>query len=156
MDLRPALTAAAQTAAVSAKVPENSVILSFSNGVLDVAGLAALPDGVTASFLSENDTALAALAASVPDSHPISDLSLAVMTSGLHLEIVGEVVVPIILVFTGDDNGVSSHPVVSVKLVDGASAVLAEWHQSAVGLSAPLMAIEVGDKARLDLSLIHI
>ena len=151
MDLRPASTAAAAgTAAISAILPENGVVLSFSNGVLDVADLAALPDGVTASFLSENDTALAALAALVPASHPISDLSLAVMTSGLHLEIAGKVDVPIILVFTGDDDGVSSHPVVSVKLADGASAVLAEWHQSAVGLSAPLMTIEVGDMARLD------
>ena len=151
MDLRPASAAApAGTEAISAVLPENGVILSFSNGVLDVAGLAALPDGVTASFLSENDTALAVLAALVPASHPVSDLSLAVMTSGLHLEIAGRVDVPIILVFTGDDNGVSSHPVVSVKLADGASTVLAEWHQSAVGLSAPLMAIEVGDKARLD------
>jgi Fe-S cluster assembly protein SufD len=151
MDLRPASAAApAGTEAISAVLPENGVILSFSNGVLDVAGLAALPDGVTASFLSENDTALAVLAALVPASHPVSDLSLAVMTSGLHLEIAGRVDVPIILVFTGDDNGVSSHPVVSVKLADGASTVLAEWHQSAVGLSAPLMSIEVGDKARLD------
>ena len=151
MDLRPASNAATLgNAATAATLPENGVVLSFSNGVLDVAGLAALPDGVKASFLSENDTALAALAASVPKSHPISDLSLAVMTSGLHLEIVGKVDVPIILVFTGDDNGVSSHPVLSVKLADGASAALAEWHQSAVGLSAPLMAIEVGDKARLD------
>jgi Fe-S cluster assembly protein SufD len=72
------------------------------------------------------------------------------MTSGLHLEIAGKVEVPIILVFTGDDNGVSSHPVLSVKLAAGASAVLAEWHQTGVGLSAPLMAIDVGDKARLD------
>ena len=151
MDLRPSSAAApAGTAAISAILPENGVILSFSNGVLDIAGLAALPDGVTASFLSEDDTALAVLAALVPASHPVSDLSLAVMTSGLHLEIAGRVDVPIILVFTGDDNGVSSHPVVSVKLADGASTVLAEWHQSAVGLSAPLMAIEVGDKARLD------
>ena len=151
MDLRPASAAAVTgTGAISADLPENAAILSFSNGVLDVAGLAALPDDVTASFLSENDTALAALAASVPASHPVSDLSLAVMTSGLHLEIAGKVDVPIILAFTGDDNGVSSHPVVSVKLADGASAVLAEWHQSAVGLSAPLMAIDVGNKARLD------
>ena len=151
MDLRPASAcAAAGTAAISDDLQENAVVLSFSNGVLDVAGLAALPDGVTASFLSENDTALAALAASVPASHPVSDLSLAVMTSGLYLEIAGKVDLPIILAFTGDDNGVSSHPVVSVKLADGASAVLAEWHQSAVGLSAPLMAIEVGDEARLD------
>ena len=47
MDLRPASVAAtAKPAAITAILPENSVILSFSNGVLDVAGLAALPDGV--------------------------------------------------------------------------------------------------------------
>ena len=39
----------------------------------------------------------------------------------------------------------------SVRLQDGASAVLAEWHQAAVGLSAPLMSIDVGAEARLDL-----
>ena len=113
MDLRPASVAAAAGSRRPFRLilPENAVILSFSNGVLDVAGLAALPDGVTASLLSENDAALAALAASVPASHPVSDLSLAVMTSGLHLEIAGKVEVPIILAFTGDDNGVSSHPV---------------------------------------------
>ena len=150
MDLRPAEMAAMQPAAVAASLPDNAVILSFSNGVLDMAGLAALPGGVTASLLSDNDAALAALAELVPAAHPISNLSLAAMTTGLHLDIAGTVEVPIILVFTGDDNGVSAHPVISVRLADGASAVMAEWHQSSVGLSAPLMGIIVGDKARLD------
>ena len=150
MDLRPAEMAAKQPAAVAASLPDNAVILSFSNGVLDMAGLAALPGGVTASLLSDNDAALAALAELVPAAHPISNLSLAAMTTGLHLDIAGTVEVPIILVFTGDDNGVSAHPVISVRLADGASAVMAEWHQSSVGLSAPLMGIIVGDKARLD------
>lgn len=150
MDLRPAEMAAKQPAAVAASLPDNAVILSFSNGVLDMAGLAALPGGVTASLLSDNDAALAALAELVPAAHPISNLSLAAMTTGLHLDIAGTVEVPIILVFTGDDNGVSAHPVISVRLADGASAVMSEWHQSSVGLSAPLMGIIVGDKARLD------
>jgi len=150
MDLRPAEMAAKQPAAVAASLPDNAVILSFSNGVLDMAGLAALPGGVTASLLIDNDAALAALAELVPAAHPISNLSLAAMTTGLHLDIAGTVEVPIILVFTGDDNGVSAHPVISVRLADGASAVMAEWHQSSVGLSAPLMGIIVGDKARLD------
>ena len=150
MDLRPAEMAAKQPAAVAASLPDNAVILSFSNGVLDMAGLAALPGGVTASLLSDNDAALAALAELVPAAHPISNLSLAAMTTGLHLDIAGTVEVPIILVFTGDDNGVSAHPVISVRLADGASAVMAEWHQSSVGLSAPLMGIIVGDKGRLD------
>ncbi|NDG37621.1 MAG: hypothetical protein EBY34_07885, partial [Alphaproteobacteria bacterium] len=132
MDLRPAEMAAMQPAAVAASLPDNAVILSFSNGVLDMAGLAALPGGVTASLLSDNDAALAALAELVPAAHPISNLSLAAMTTGLHLDIAGTVEVPIILVFTGDDNGVSAHPVISVRLADGASAVMAEWHQSSV------------------------
>ena len=42
MDLRPALAAAVAGAApISAKVPENSAILSFSNGVLDAAAASA-------------------------------------------------------------------------------------------------------------------
>ena len=40
--------------------------------------------------------------------------------------------------------------VVSVRLQDGTSAALGEWHQAGVGLSAPLMSIHVGAKARLD------
>jgi len=51
MDLRPASAAAAAgTVAISAVLPENAVTLSFSNGVLDIANLAALPDALTASF----------------------------------------------------------------------------------------------------------
>ena len=152
MDLRPAQnTAAAYKAqAISAILPENAVVLSFSNGVLDTAGLVGLPAGVNASQLDGNDKDLARLANLVPQSHPISDLSLAAMSSGVHLEIAGAIEEPIILTFTGDDNGLSAHPVVSVRLQDGASAVLAEWHQAGVGLSAPLMSIDVGAKARLD------
>jgi Fe-S cluster assembly protein SufD len=131
-------------------MPDNAVVLSFSNGVLDLAGLAGLPLGVSASQLDGNDTELTRLADLVPQSHPISDLSLAAMSSGIHLEIAGTVKAPIILTFTGDDDGLSAHPVVSVRLQDGASAALAEWHQADVGLSAPLMSIDVGAKARLD------
>jgi Fe-S cluster assembly protein SufD len=152
MDLRPAQnTAAAYKAqAISAILPDNAVVLSFSNGVLDTAGLVGLPAGVNASQLDGNDKDLARLANLVPQSHPISDLSLAAMSSGVHLEIAGAIEEPIILTFTGDDNGLSAHPVVSVRLQGGASAVLAEWHQAGVGLSAPLMSIDVEAKARLD------
>ena len=152
MKLRPAQNAAAAPEAkvISAILPDNAVVLSFSNGVLDMAGLSDLPQGVSASQLDGNETELAKLADLVPQSHPISDLSLAAMSSGVHLEITGEVEAPIILTFTGDDSSLSAHPVVSIRLQDGASAVLAEWHQAAVGLSAPLMSIDIGVKARLD------
>ena len=152
MALRPAQKASSASGSkcISAILPENAVTLSFSNGVLDIAGLADLPAGVSASLLDDNDTVLAKVADLVPQSHPISDLSLAAMSSGVHLEITGSIEVPIIFIFTGDDDSLSAHPVVSVRLRDGASAVLAEWHQAAVGLSAPLMSIDIGVKARLD------
>ena len=152
MALRPAQKASSASGSqcISAILPDNAVALSFSNGVLDIAGLADLPAGVSASLLDGNDTVLAKVADLVPQSHPISDLSLAAMSSGVHLEIVGSIEVPIIFVFTGDDYSLSAHPVVSVRLRDGASAVLGEWHQAAVGLSAPLMSIDIGVKARLD------
>lgn len=158
MDLRPAQNAAAasKAQAVSAILPDNAVVLSFSNGVLDMAGLSGLPAGVSANQLDGNDTDLKKLADLVPQSHPISDLSLAAMSSGIHLEISGAVEAPIILTFTGDDYSLSAHPVVSVRLQDGASAVLAEWHQAGVGLSAPLMSIDVGAKARLDYAKVQL
>ena len=151
MDLRPAQNAAAVPGAkaISAKLPDNAVVLSFNNGVLDISGLSDLPPGVSASQLDGNDTDLVKLADLVPQSHPISDLSLAAMSSGVHLEFTGAVEAPIVLAFTGDDKSLSAHPVVSVRLQDGASAVLAEWHQAAVGLSAPLMSIDIGAEARL-------
>ena len=152
MDLRAAqnVSSTSGIGAISALSTDNAVFLSFSNGILDAADLANLPEGVSASHLDGDDTGLAKVAELVPQSHPISDLSLAAMSSGVHLEITGSIKGPIILIFTGDDNSLSAHPVVSVRLQDGASAALAEWHQSAVGLSAPLISIDVGAKARLD------
>jgi Fe-S cluster assembly protein SufD len=152
MNLRPAQNGAAipGAKAISAKVPDNAVVLSFDNGVADIAGLSDLPAGVSAIPLDGNDTDLERLANLVPQSHPISNLSLAAMSSGVHLEFTGAVESPIILAFTGDDKSLSAHPVVSIRLQDGASAVLAEWHQAAVGLSAPLMSIDVGAEARLN------
>ena len=126
MDLRPVQSAAAETSstAISAKLPDNAVIMSFNNGILDETGLAALPAGVRVDWLDGNEDALTKVANLVPQSHPISDLSLAAMSSGIHLEITHNVDVPIILTFTGDDDGVSVHPVVSVRLQDGTSAAL--------------------------------
>ncbi|MDC1383657.1 Fe-S cluster assembly protein SufD [Candidatus Puniceispirillum sp.] len=152
VDLRFAESAAitAENQEFSAAMPDNAAFLSFSNGVFDQASLDNLPKGVKASLLDGDEATLLALSELVPQSHPISDLSLAAMTSGIHLEISGAVEIPIVLAFTGDDNSLSAHPVVSIKINDGASVVISEWHRSNVGLSAPLMAIEVGKKARLD------
>ena len=89
MDLRPAHECRRnnRVRAISAKLPDNAVVLYFDNGVVDVAGLSDLPAGVSASQLDGNEMDLARLADLVPQSHPISDLSLAAMSSGVHLDI---------------------------------------------------------------------
>ena len=53
MNLRPAQNAgaASEAEAVSAILPDNAVVLSFNNGVLDITGFSDLPAGVSASQL---------------------------------------------------------------------------------------------------------
>ncbi len=171
MDLRPAGTTSAGTAsagnanvsavtpALADNLPENAVILSIHNGVLDNTGLANLPAGITYSLLDDADNAdqdaLANIAVLAPKDHPVSNLSLAAMTSGLHLDIQGIVEIPVIFVFTGDDNSASTHPVISIRLANNAAAIFGEVHHSSVGLAAPLTVIDVGAKARLDYAKIQ-
>ena len=156
MDLRPADDPGSISVPRPANMPADAVVLTFQNGVVDMAGLDALPAGVTASALGANETALDDLAGLVPSSHPISNLSLAAMTDGLCLDIVGHIAVPIILLFGGDGNAISTHPVVLVKLASGAAAVVGEWHQAAVGLSAPLVAIDLAAGAALDYAKVQL
>jgi len=155
MDLKPAQQRAVTTGAVPAHLPENAICLSFDKGVLDHAGLAALPAGVLAKSLDHDEGALAEFAALVPADHPVSNLSLAAMSSGICLDITRDIADPIMLCFGGDDNGVSAHPVVFVRLSAGASAVIGEVHHSSVGLSAPLTVLDLADGARLDYAKIQ-
>jgi Fe-S cluster assembly protein SufD len=150
MDLRPALAGGAMVVDLPAALPEGAAVLSFHNGVLDLAGLASLPDGVTATRLEDDEAALGAFSALVPVDHPVSALSIAAMGSGICLDIAGHVKTPIVLAFGGDDSGLSAHPAVFVRVEADAAAVIAEWHQADVGLSAPLAAFDLGERARLD------
>ncbi|MEK9745442.1 MAG: SufD family Fe-S cluster assembly protein, partial [Candidatus Puniceispirillum sp.] len=156
MELRPAGDAGAMAVSRPTSLPANAVVLTFHNGIMDTAGLDELPAGVTASALDGNEAALDDLAGLVPAGHPISNLSVAAMTGGLCLDIVGHIAAPIILLFGGDDNAVSTHPVVLVKLASGAQAVVGEWHHAAVGLSAPLVAIDVAADAALDYAKVQL
>jgi len=156
MELRPAGDAGPMAVSRPTSLPANAVVLTFHNGIMDTAGLDALPAEVTASTLDGNEASLDDLAGLVPVGHPVSNLSLAAMTGGLCLDIVGDIAAPIILLFGGDDNAISTHPVVLVKLASGASAVVGEWHQAAVGLSAPLVAIDLAAGATLDYAKVQL
>jgi Fe-S cluster assembly protein SufD len=145
---------ASATPAFSSFLPENlpagAHLIRFHNGLLVDNTLDQLPEGIVVSEL--NDQTLRDLIKLVPSDHPVSDLSVAAMTSGLCLDVTPgtRVIVPIILIFTGDNKAVSTHPVVLLRLGVAAHAVVAEWHETAVGLSAPLLGIKIGDQARLD------
>ncbi|MGB2234428.1 MAG: Fe-S cluster assembly protein SufD [Candidatus Puniceispirillum sp.] len=129
-------------------------VIRFYNGMLDLGSLAGLPDGIVATHSLETDfDAIAGeVAALAPADHPVGNLSLAAMGSGLRLSVEAGVQIaqPVLLAFEGEGDNVSAHPVVMVDIGMGAAAVIAEWHQSQLGLSAPLAALRLADKARLD------
>ena len=136
-------------------LPAGARVIHFHNGMLVAKSLNNLPKGVSARLVDEDD--LSAIVDLAPANHPVTDLSVAAMTSGLSLDVAAgaKVTAPIILMFTGNSGSVSTHPVVLMRVVKGAQAVIAEWHHTGVGLSAPLMAIDIGDNARLDYAKIQ-
>ena len=136
-------------------LPAGAHVIHFHNGMLVAKSLNNLPKGVSARLVDEDD--LSAIVDLAPANHPVTDLSVAAMTSGLSLDVAAgaKVTAPIILMFTGNSGSVSTHPVVLMRVVKGAQAVIAEWHHTGVGLSAPLMVIDIGDNARLDYAKIQ-
>ena len=131
-------------------IPAGAHIIHFHNGLLVADSLGNLPDGISARIVDEDD--LKAVVSLAPADHPVTDLSVAAMTSGLSLDVASGATVknPIILIFTGNSRSVSTHPVVLLKVGEGAQASIAEWHTASVGLSAPVMAIDIANNARLD------
>jgi Fe-S cluster assembly protein SufD len=139
----------------AAGMPAAAHVIRFHHGVLVDASLQGAPDGVTLRRLDE--AGLTQMLDVLPADHPVTDLSMAAMTSGLLVDVAAgaKVKTPIILMSTGDSQAVSTHPVVMLRVGAAAHAVIADWHQSAVGLSAPLLGIEIADKARLDYAKIQ-
>ena len=61
--------------------------IQIVNGVIDPASLEGLPAGVTAGNLSDDQGAQDAMMALAPPNHPVSNLSMAVMSGGLVLDV---------------------------------------------------------------------
>ena len=125
-------------------------VLRFVNGVVDPSDIENAPEGVTISALATDEDAMSHLRQMVPPAHPVSDLSLAVMSAGIIIDIKGRVDMPLMLSFEGDGAATSAHPVVFVRLFEGSYLQLAEWHASTAGLSAPLTGIDIAAGARLE------
>ena len=140
---------------VAGGIPAGAHVIRFHHGLLVDASLQGAPDGVTLRRLDE--AALTQMIDLLPVDHPVTDLSMAAMTSSLLIDVAAgaKVTTPIILMFTGDNQAVSTHPVVLLRIGAASEAVVADWHQSDVGLSAPLLGIDIADNARLDYAKIQ-
>ena len=125
-------------------------VLRFVNGVIDPAGMVSLPSGIAMSRLEGDEDAMTRLRELAPAGHPVSNLSLAVMSAGILIDVTGHVDAPLMLVFEGTGADLSAHPVVLLRLAVGAHLQLAEWHETSVGLAAPLMGCDIAAGARLE------
>ena len=76
-------------------------VLRFVNGVIDPAGMASLPSGIAMSRLEGDEDAMMRLRELAPAGHPVSNLSLAVMSAGILIDVTGHVDTPLMLVFEG-------------------------------------------------------
>ena len=157
LSLRPADASLANRAGnvPTHSLPAGAHVIHFHNGMLVADSLDNMPKGISARLVDEDD--LGTIIDLAPANHPVTDLSVAAMTSGLSVDVAAgaKVTAPIILMFTGDSGSVSTHPVVLLRVGKGAQAVIAEWHNTSVGLSAPVMAIDIADNARLDYAKIQ-
>ena len=131
-------------------------VLRFVNGVIDPAGMLSPPSGISISRLEGDEDAMTRLRALAPAGHPISNLSLAVMSAGILIDVTGDAGAPLMLVFEGTGADLSAHPVVLLRLAEGARLELAEWHETSVGLSAPLIGCDLSAGARLEQAKLQI
>ena len=127
------------------------VQLYFHNGVYQSGSSDKPPAGVELVRL-EDDAGMARLLdhGKLRD-HPVADRTLAAMTGGIGLRVDGRADKPVHLVFrsTGDDT--STHPVVVLDMAAGAEAAVFERHEGGgTGLSMPVMAVNMGERAGLD------
>ena len=91
-------------------------VLRFVNGVIDPAGMVSLPSGIAISRLEGDEDAMMRLRELAPAAHPVSNLSLAVMSAGILIDVTGQADAPLMLVFEGTGADLSAHPVVLLRL----------------------------------------
>jgi Fe-S cluster assembly protein SufD len=131
------------------KISDDAVVV-IDNGIFDAGRSTKLPKGVELVDLAKDKEMAALLDDDRIASHPIANLTFSVLSSGFGIRITGKAEAPLRLVFLNDGDEASSHPVGVIKIEDGAEAVILEHHSgTGTGLSAPLLAIDIGSGARL-------
>ena len=124
--------------------------LFFHNGVFQPELSDPPPPGATLHGLEEDAGLAGLLVHDKLQDHPVADQTLAAMAGGIGLRVTGRVEQPLHLVFQGDGDDISSHPVVVLDIAAGAAATVLERHTGdGSGLSMPVMAVNIGEGASL-------
>lgn len=125
--------------------------LVFINGVMDQDNSSDLPAGITMAALADDPHGLSLLADEKLTGHPVADKTLADIGSGISLTVDGVIEAPLNLVFCNDGDDTAAHPVIVLDLKPGAGMTLLEQHEGrGKGLSMPVMALRLAEKASLD------
>ena len=132
------------------EVASEEAVLSFLGGWLNIAQVT-LPAGVSLSEMND-DAHLAQFTKLLPEDHLLGHLSVGHATGAYVIEVEAgaQFEVPLQLVFSGGDAENSTHPLIFIKVGEGASVKLAEIHNSSSHLSAPVIAIDIAETAKLD------
>jgi Fe-S cluster assembly protein SufD len=124
--------------------------IHFINGVHQPIDNMSFNDGVVCQKLTDNAGLSSALAAAIPHGHHVADFALAHASDGLAITIDQVVDNPLQMIFDYSGDGISSHPVVVIKLLPGAELTILEEHKGGgAGLSAPVMLFCLEEGAKL-------
>ena len=125
--------------------------LVFQNGFL-ASGEPSLPKGVSLRPFDDKGDDMAAFMGYLPEDHLLSVLSLGHVTGAYVIEIADNTKIDDVLSlhFIGGDHNSSSHPLLMIRLGKDSACKIAEHHHSKSALSAPVIAIDIGENAVFD------
>ena len=124
LSLRPADTSLADgiPALPADMLPAGAHVIRFHDGVLVTDSLSAMPAGISATPISEDD--LGAIVDIAPTDHPVTDLSVAAMTSGLSLDVAAATSNDRPLVIAATDKSVTGWSVGAISTIAPKSSSL--------------------------------
>lgn len=128
----------------------NGTDLSFVNGFA-VSEMTS-HQGISVEALSAENDVAAGYLARLPQDHHLTRLALSHVGAAVKITVTAAASQekPFHIEFSGDGDGLSAHPFIVISVEAGASFCLRETHHSSLGLSAPLILIDIADGGRLD------
>lgn len=139
----------------AAKIPDGeassveSQCIIFEDGYFHGAGK--LDSKLSLHRLKRDDKVLVDWLQRLPKGHHLSHLMLDNLAEAILIEVASATheIAPLKVQFTGKQASQSAHPMVLVRLADGASLTLIETYDASNALSAPVLMADIGESASL-------